>query len=244
MISFVAMLLGATMIVHETLKKNTTIDLDRYVRLKVPGLQYMVVTADRRVYEYAGGWADIHGQKAMTPDTTQMAYSMTKTFTAVVILQLVEKKLGLKDVIDEYLPITGYHSYGITVRQLLNHTSGVPNPIPLQWVHLAAEDSSFNESEALATILQENPELQHGPGSKFAYSNIGYWLLGKVVEQVTEQSYSDYIRLNILQPLKISRQKMDFVIPDEPSHANGYLKKYSFINLVKGFIIDRKFLGN
>ena len=226
-------------------KDNTTSDLNQYVQSEVPGLQYIAVTADRVLFEYAGGWADIQGQKAMTLDTTLMAYSMTKTFTAVAILQLAEqRKLNLDDVIDRYLPNAAYHGHGITLRQLLNHTSGVPNPIPLRWVHLAVEDSSFNEAEALATVLRENPDLAFEPGRKFAYSNIGYWLLGKVVEQVSGQSYPVYIRGNILQPLRLSAQEMDFVIPDESRHAQGYLAKYSLMNLVKGFVIDSKFLGN
>ena len=73
-------------------KDNTTRDLNQYVQSGVPGLQYIAVTADRVLFEYAGGWADIEGQKAMTLDTTLMAYSMTKTFTAVAILQLAEQR--------------------------------------------------------------------------------------------------------------------------------------------------------
>lgn len=226
-------------------KDNTTSDLNQYVRSEVPGLQYMAVTSDRVLFEYAGGLADIQREKAMTLDTTLMAYSMTKTFTAVAILQLVEqRKLNLDDVIDRYLPNAAYHGHGITLRQLLNHTSGVPNPIPLRWVHLAAEDSSFDEAEALAAVLRENPNLAFEPGKKFAYSNIGYWLLGKVVEQVTGQSYPAYVRANILLPLGLAAQEMDFVIPDESRVAQGYLAKYSLMNLVKGFVIDSKFLGN
>ena len=225
-------------------KDNATRDLNQYIRSEVPGLQYIAVTADQVIFEYADGWADIQGQKAMTLDTTLMAYSMTKTFTAVAILQLAEqRKLSLDDVIDRYLPNAAYHGHGITLRQLLNHTSGIPNPIPLRWVHLAAEDSSFNEAEALATVLRENPDLAFEPGRKFAYSNIGYWLLGKVIEQASGQSYTAYMKANILRPLGSSAQEMDFVIPDESRHANGYLKKYSLMNLVKGLVIDRKFIG-
>lgn len=224
---------------------NMTSELNQYVRSKVPGLQYMAVTADRVCFEYAGGWADIRGRRAMTLSTTLMAYSMTKIFTAVAVLQLAERgKLGLDDEIDRYSPDGAYHGQRITLRQLLNHTSGVPNPIPLRWVHLAAEDSSFDEAEALASVLRENPDLALEPGRKFAYSNIGYWLLGKVVEQATGQSYPAYVRENILQPLRLSAREMDFVIPDEFRHANGYLKKYSLMNLVKGFVIDRTFLGS
>jgi CubicO group peptidase (beta-lactamase class C family) len=151
----------------------------------------------------------------MTLNTTLMAYSMTKSFTAVAILQLVEQgKLGLDDEIDRYLPDNPYGGHHITVRQLLDHTSGLPNPIPLRWVHLAEEDESFDEDAALAQVLRDNPKLAFEPGQKFAYSNIGYWLLGKIVEQVTGQSYPDYVRANVLMPLGLSAQEMDFVIPD------------------------------
>ena len=219
-------------------------DLNLYVRSTVPGLQYIVVTADKVRFEYAGGWADIQGRKAMTPETTLMAYSMTKTFTAVAIHQLAERgKLTLGDVIDRYLPNSVYRGHGMTLRQLLNHTSGAPNPIPLRWAHLTAEDSTFSEAEALETVLRKNPDLAFEPGRKFAYSNIGYWLLGKVIEQITGQSYSAYLEAAVLQPLELSAKEMGFVIPDASHHANGYLKKYGLMNLVKGFLVDRKFVG-
>lgn len=220
-------------------------DLEQCVRSEVPGLQYMAVNASQVIFEYAGGWADIQAQKAMTLDTTLMAYSMTKTFTAVAILQLVERgKLNLDDMIDLYLPNIAYHGHGITLRHLLNHTSGISNPIPLRWVHLASENLSFNEAEALATVLLQNPDLAFEPGRKFAYSNIGYWLLGKIVEQVTGQPYSSYVQENILQPLGLSAQEMGFIILDASHHAHGYLKKYSLMNLLKGFVINRKFVGD
>lgn len=226
-------------------KDKAASELKQYVQSETPGLQYVAVTADRILFEYADGWADIEGEKAMTLDTTLMAYSMTKTFTAVAILQLVERgKLSLDEVIDRYLPHGPYHGHGITLRQLLDHTSGVPNPIPLRWVHLVEEESSFNEAGALAAVLRENPDLAFEPGRKFAYSNIGYWLLGKVIEQVTGESYRAYMRANIFQPLGLSAKEMGFVIPDASRHANGYLAKYSFWNLVKGFVIDRKFVAN
>jgi len=245
LIPFIAMLRRATKTAEVLSTDKTTIDLDQYVLSDVPGLQYIVVSANQLLFEYAGGWADIEGQKAMTLDTTLMAYSMTKTFTAVAILQLLERgKLNLDDVIDRYLPNCPYSGHGITLRQLLDHTSGVPNPMPLRWVHLAEDDANFNEAEAFAVVLRENPDLAFEPGRKFAYSNIGYWLLGKVVEHVSGQSYPAYIRGNILDPLGLSSREMGFVIRDKPSHANGYLKKYSLMNLMKGFVIDSEFLGN
>jgi D-alanyl-D-alanine carboxypeptidase len=225
-------------------KDNITCVLEQYVGSKVPGLQCVVADAGRTLFEYAGGWADIQNQRAMTPDTTLMAYSITKTFTAIATLQLVEQgKLGLDDPIDSYIPETPYRGRRIAIRQLLDHTAGLPNPIPLRWVHLADEAANFNEDAALAQVLRQNPQLKFEPGRKFSYSNIGYWLLGKIVERASERSYSDYVTANILMRLDPSGSELDFVIRDPTRHAKGYLARYSLMNLLKGFLTDRKFWG-
>jgi D-alanyl-D-alanine carboxypeptidase len=218
--------------------------LDQQAGSKVPGLQYVVLDSNQTLYEYAGGWADIANQKPMTLDTTMMAYSMTKTITAVAILQLVEQnKLGLDDGIGTYLPDIPYDSR-ITIRQLLAHTSGIPNPIPLRWIHLAEESSGFDEDAALAKVLQDNPELDFEPGTKYSYSNISYWLLGQVIEKVTEQPYTEYVATNILKPLRIPANEMGVVIAGPALHAKGYLAKYSMMNLAKGFVTDGKYWGS
>jgi D-alanyl-D-alanine carboxypeptidase len=243
-IPFVAMLQASVVAGKEFSYSHMTGDLHRYVMSEVPGLQYMAVTADRTLFEYTGGWADVGAQKAMTPNTTLMAYSMTKTFTAIAILHLADQgRLSLDDLVDRYLPNTPYSGHGVTLRQLINHTSGAPSPIPLRWVHLSAEAGSFDEAQALAQVLRENPKLSFEPGRKYAYSNIGYWLLGKVVEQVTGQTYSTYVRERIFKPLQLSDQEMSFVIPDTSRHASAYLHKYSWMNLAKGFVIDPRFIG-
>ena len=218
--------------------------LAQYTGSEVPGLQYIVVDAEGMLFEFAGGLADIQNQKTMMLETTLMAYSMTKTYTAVAILQLAEQgKIRLDDPIDRYLLNHLYGGHSITIRHLLAHTSGVPNPIPLRWVHLAEQSAGFDEDAALAQVVAENPKLSFEPGRKYAYSNIGYWLLGKIVERVSGRSYTDYVRMNIIRPLGLSSQEMDFVIPDPARHANGYLAKYSLMNLLKGLVTDSMFWG-
>jgi D-alanyl-D-alanine carboxypeptidase len=214
--------------------------LDDYAGRRVPGIQYTVVDADRILFEYSGGWADIRNRKEMTLETTLMAYSMTKTFTGAAVMQLAEQgKLSLNNEIDRYLPTT-YNGHHITVRQLLSHTSGIPNPVPLRWVHLAAQHASFDENAALAEVLRTNAKLRYEPGQKFFYSNIGYWLLGKIIEQIAGRSYAAHMRINVLRPLGLSAQEMDFEIAEPARHANGYLAKYSLMNLMKGFVTDSK----
>jgi D-alanyl-D-alanine carboxypeptidase len=218
--------------------------LEQYLESQTPGLQYLVVDAQKTLYAYAGGWADLARHRPMTLQTTLMAYSMTKTFTAVAVLQLVERgRLGLDDPVDRYLsslPDFPYNAQGLTIRQLIAHTAGVPNPIPIRWAHLVEEDAGFDETAALAQVLRENPRLNSKPGQQYLYSNIGYWLLGRIVEQVTGQPFTEYVKANLIAPLA---QPLAFVIPDPAHHANGYLARFSLFNLIKGFLMDTKFFG-
>lgn len=76
------------------------------------------------------------------------------------------------------------------------------------------------------------------PGEEYKYSNIRYWLLGKIIEKASGLSYSDYININIFKPLKLSQDEIGFVISNESNHAKGYLNKYSFMNLIKSFLMS------
>jgi CubicO group peptidase (beta-lactamase class C family) len=209
----------------------------------VPGIQYVVVTAESTLFSYSGGWADISVQRCVEPSTTMMMYSMTKTFTAAAVLQLVEQGLmSLDDPLAKYVPDTPYGNR-ITIRHLLCQTTGIPNPIPLSWVHLAEEHSQYDEQDALRNVMDENAELDFAPGVKFAYSNISYWLLGRVIEQASGSSYENHVRRNIFARLNLPQQEIDFVIPNRFTHAKGYLPKWSFMNLIKSFLIESKYVG-
>jgi CubicO group peptidase (beta-lactamase class C family) len=198
--------------------------LDELVRdAKIPGIQYLVVAPEQTVFEYAAGWADIAGRRRLNAATTMMAYSMSKTITAAAVLQLVEaQKVKLDDPIDVYLESQPYGP-DVTVRQLMSHTSGIPNPIPLRWVHPAARHDAFDERAELASVLLEHPKLSFPPGTKYRYSNIGYWLLGCIVERASGEPFPSYVREHILQPLGITPQELGYVAPDyrNDHYVNG-----------------------
>lgn len=204
-----------------------------------PGIQYIVVDKNNVIFEYSTGLADIKNRKPLRLAHTMAAFSMTKTITAIAVLQLAEKRIiKLDDKVDTYIK----HPYSpdITIRQLLNHTSGIPNPIPLKWVHLANSNDKFSEDAALDLVLRENPKSAFAPGESYAYSNIGYWLLGKVIEAVTGHEYQAYVKMNVFAPLKLAPEEIDFKINDASNHAKGYLAKYSFMNLIKSFVVNKK----
>jgi len=209
----------------------------------IPGVQYLVVDANQTIYQYMGGWADIALQKPMKANITMMAYSQTKTITAAAILKLYQTgKLDLEANVNSYLLKLPYKK-PMTIRQLLAQTSGLPDPIPLRWAHVVNEHQEFDEETALVRVLEDNPELSFEPGEKYQYSNISYWLLGKVIEKVSGENYEDYVRQHIFEPLNINKMELDYTIQNPKQHAKGYLAKYSFLNLIKGFLLDKKLIG-
>jgi CubicO group peptidase (beta-lactamase class C family) len=168
---------------------------------------------------------------------------MSKTITAAATLQLVGAgQLRLDDPVTRYL---ADHPYGaaVTVRRLLSHTSGVPNPIPLRWVHPEARHATFDSHQALRAVLKKHPRPAFEPGTRFLYSNIGYWLLGEIVERVSGETFEAYVTGRVLAPLGIAPGELGYTIPDPRRHAAGYLEKYSLLNLAKRLLIDSEYIG-
>jgi CubicO group peptidase (beta-lactamase class C family) len=202
------------------------------------------VDADRVLFEHHAGWADLGRRVSMDASTTMMAYSMSKPITAAAVLLLVEEgRIGLDAPITDFLTAIPYRPQ-ISVRQLLSHTSGIPNPIPLRWVHPAAAHATFDEAAALAAVLARHGRLASPPGARYAYSNIGYWLLGGIIERASGESFTSFTATRVLEPLGLTAESLGYTIPDPARHAAGYLEKYSFINLIKGFVIDSALIGD
>jgi D-alanyl-D-alanine carboxypeptidase len=138
------------------------------------------------------------------------AYSVTKTFTALAILQLTEhKKIDLEQPVIRYLPGIPFDS-DIRVKHLLTHSSGIPNPMPLSWIHLKSEHKGFEWERFFEEIFIKNSRTRSEPNEKFAYSNLGYVLLGQIIEKVTGTTYEEYIEQNIINPIGIPEGELSF----------------------------------
>ena len=209
-----------------------------------PSVQYVLFDKQNIISKFSGGLADISGNKPVNDRTTYNAYSVTKTFTALAILQLAEKgKLQIDEPVNKYLPAFPYPA-NITVRQLLSHSGGIPNPIPLNWIHLASEHHSFERDEFFAGILNRNKKIKTKPGQKFAYSNLGYVLLGQLIEQVTGTQFEEHIREHIISRLGLKASVLGFEIIDPRFHAIGYQKRAGFMNLALGIFLNKsKFMA-
>ena len=136
------------------------------------------------------------------------------------------------------------YSSDITIRQLLAHSSGIPNPNPLSWIHLETEHHTFDRNSFFNQIFQKYSKTKSEPNEKFSYSNLEYFLLGQIIEKISGQTYEDYIRDKIFKPLNIGPEELDFEIFDKNQHAKGYQKRYSLMNGFLGFFIDKsKYMG-
>lgn len=208
-----------------------------------PGLQFVAVTAEGPIFEYFGGWADLARREPMGSATTMMAYSMSKTITAAAVLQVIDShQRSLDESINRFLEFCPYGPE-VTIRRLLAHTAGIPNPIPLAWIHPPAVHEIFDEHAALARVLRRHKRLSFAPGTRYGYSNIGYWLLGEFVQRVTGVAFSAYVAQQVLQPLGVTPPELGFKIPSLPGHARGYLEKYSLMNVFKRMLVGREFIG-
>lgn len=207
---------------------------------RTPSVQYAFFTKDAVIHSYNAGRADILNNKKVTEATTCNIYSITKTFTALAVLQLAERKLlDIENPVKSYLPQFPYSSQ-ITIKQLLSHSAGIPNPIPLSWVHLAEEHEGFDRDAFFNQIFHKHPHTKRKPNEKFAYSNLGYVLLGQLIENVSGLRYEEYVQENILKPLNIPSNELGFTIADTSLQAKGYHKKNSFSYFLLGFFLNKQ----
>lgn len=189
---------------------------------RVPGMAVAIVKGNEVVF--IKGYGEAAPGKPVTPQTQFYIGSVTKSFTALAAMQLVEQsKLELDAPVQRYLPwfrvADPEAASKITVRHLLNHTSGLtesgdPNP--------SAYTSSLEEQARLLADVQPTSPA----GSRYEYYNQNYRLLGLLIEQVSGQSYGDYLRSNIFEPLGMRNTVTD---PMEATNlAQGYSRTFGF----------------
>jgi D-alanyl-D-alanine carboxypeptidase len=204
---------------------------------RTPSVQYRFFNAESVLFRYDDGVADVEAGRPATPRTMYHAFSITKTLTAVAILQLTEQGLlRLDDPVADRLPGVPYPR-DVTVRHLLTHSAGLANPMPLRWIHLETEHSGFDRDAFFRPILARHHRLRTAPNDRFAYSNLGYVLLGQIVERVSGQSYEDYVQARILRPLGLTDDDLGFTI-DASHHARGYQRRWSVGAAVLRLLLD------
>src|SRR5437868_4399682 len=180
-------------------------------RFHTPGASVEVVTGGKTIYAGAFGLRDVAHRLSAQLSTEYEIGSITKQFTAAAILQLQEAgKLDMDATLATYLP-RAPHASEVTLRQLLAHTSGMP-----EYFNSCEGVSRSMSFDALIGLIAGKP-LDFPPGSRWRYSNTGYILLGRVIEVVSGESYNHYVRTHLLDPAGMSRT---YTIADKPTIPN------------------------
>lgn len=186
------------------------------------------------------GLANLELSAPNEPGTKFRLGSVTKQFTAMAVLILAERgALGLDDPISSRLDDAPETWKPITVRHLLNHTSGIPNFTDFPDY---APNMRRPQTHAEMVARFRDKPLDFEPGSKFSYSNSGYYLLGLVIEKAAGKSYEDFLREAIFQPLGLNDTGYDHSESILPSRAAGYerageggVKNASFLDMSQPF---------
>jgi CubicO group peptidase (beta-lactamase class C family) len=186
---------------------------------ELPGVVVGVVAGDDLVWARGFGQADLEENRPMTPRTKFRMASHSKLFTATAIMRLREEgRLRLDDPVSAYLPWFEFQKAApddppITIEHLLTHGSGLPREASDHWT-----SHDFPTEEELRNLLPER-EAPFSPEERWKYSNLAYTIAGMIVEEVSGQSWADYLRTNIFDPLGMSSSSVDL---DVDGLATGY----------------------
>jgi CubicO group peptidase (beta-lactamase class C family) len=188
-----------------------------------PGAAMIVIKAGQVLYRSAIGLAQMELGVPITPEMGFRLGSITKQFTAVAILRLVEQgRLALTDPITTFLPEYPTHGHTITIEHLLTHTSGIRSYTSMpEWQAIWRKDFTVAE---LIDFFKYQP-MEFAPGIRWSYNNSGYHLLGAIIEQVSGQSYEQFLQQQIFEPLGMLHTANDNTRRIIPLRVAGYSKE-------------------
>jgi CubicO group peptidase (beta-lactamase class C family) len=190
---------------------------ERLTEVSAPGAAAALVDREGIISQGTTGLARPASGAPVTDRTAFLWFSMTKIATATAVMQLVDSgAIGLDSAAREPLPDLAGLDRRITVRRLLNHSSGIANPPPLRWIH-PADQPAPDPRELVERLLRRYGRPKFEPGAHSAYSNIGYLVLGELIGAVSGLPYRRYVVERVLRPLGATSTGFDF----EPAGAGN-----------------------
>ncbi|MBA3442260.1 MAG: serine hydrolase, partial [Pyrinomonadaceae bacterium] len=219
---------GLLVLQSQVFAQDKTAKIDEVMRLSHSYGQFngvvLVAEGGKVIYRKGFGLANMEWNIPNEPDTRFRLGSITKQFTAMLILQLAEQgKIKLDGKLSDYLPDYRKDTGGrITIHQLLNHTSGIPSYTSLPG--FIADQS--RDPYAVDAFIKKyaSRDLEFEPGSKYSYNNSGYFLLGAIIEKITGKTYEQALKESILDPLGMKNTGYDHHDTIIPKRAAGYRK--------------------
>jgi CubicO group peptidase (beta-lactamase class C family) len=195
-------------------------------RSKVPGIGYGIIVDGKVVHLGISGLRDVKANAPVESTTVFRIASMTKSFTALSILQLRDAgKLSLEDPAEKYVPELRGLKYPtsdapkITIRHLLSHSGGFPEDNPWGDQQLSRTDAE------MAAMMRQGIPFSTAPGNKYEYSNYGFAILGRMVAIVSGMPYARYVRQRILLPLGMTVTTLEASQVPANRLAHGYRRQ-------------------
>lgn len=188
---------------HSQIPQAAAIDsiFKAYTAPETPGASIGIIQDGRLIYAKGYGLANMEYDIPNSSKSVFRIASTSKQFTAACIVLLSQQgKLSLDDTLDSFFPEFPDYAKTITIRHLLNHTSGIRDYLALAFLS-GLGDNDFYTDETLMKWLINQEDLNFKPGEEFIYSNSGYWLLGQIVNKVSGKNMADYAQDEIFKPL-------------------------------------------
>lgn len=213
---------------------------------KVPGVLLLVVGPEGVRARSAVGFADLAARMPMATDIAVPWFSMTKIATATTAVRLAER--GIIELDSAVFPLVpamrslrpSRWAERITARQLLQHSGGLANPIPVKWIH-PANDPGPNPDTFLDVLLAKHSKLRFEPGTRSSYSNVGMLIVGAAIARLTKKRFEAVVHDEILVPLDMS--STGFAFPSGLSAATGYHPQLSPMRLLLPRWVARRSSG-
>jgi CubicO group peptidase (beta-lactamase class C family) len=193
----------------------------------------LVAAGGKKVSSASIGYANLDTKEKLTEASSFTLASISKQFTAVGILRLVQAgKIKLDQQVSTILP--GFPYAGVTVRQLLNHTGGLPDYARMMDEHWDKSKIASN-ADMLKMLIEKHPEATFKPGTQWEYSNTGYALLASIMETVSGKSYAAYMQEQVFTPFGL-KQTTVFMPRYVPKKIKGYA--YSYVRKEDGSYVQ------
>ncbi len=191
-----------------------------------PGISVAVAYGGRMAYSHGIGFADLDNMVPATGSTAYNVGSVSKVIAAVAVMQLVEqKKVGLDDIIRDYVPTFPHKEWAVTVRHILTHTSGIRHYRSGDFTGDSAGEQRWRSYASLKeaiSIFKDDP-LLFEPGRYYSYSSYAVNLLQGVVETASGKGFEEYLRDHVWEPAGMHSTTFDFPERIVPRRAKGYL---------------------
>jgi CubicO group peptidase (beta-lactamase class C family) len=205
-----------------------------YTKGKING-NFLVAEKGKVIYSKSFGYADKETKEKLDENTIFELASCSKQFTAMGIMILKERgKLNLEDELGKYIPELSFYK-GVIIKNLLNHTSGLPDYMELL-------DSLFDKTkiatnkDIIDLFAKEQPKVSFEPNSKFEYSNTGFALLASIIENVSGLSFGDFLAESIFKPLQMNRTFV-YTRRYAPKKIDNYAYGYVYSDSLNKFVL-------